>query len=170
MDAVVDEELLGDLSDVSEASDLLVACGFDGVLAEPTDDPGAARAEQESSEALNVLLALPRTTVFVVSRRAPDDVAELMFLSGAKGGLTMITPEELATRRDEQPSAAMIVVDADLATLAAARPGDLVIAVSEDEVLAAGDDEAVPVEVRRVPDALAVIDILVELADLRRHR
>jgi hypothetical protein len=77
------EALLADMAALGEEPTLLVACGFDGALSPDGDD----RAIQQSSEALNVLLALPGTTVAVVSRRPPDEVAELMFLSGSKGGL-----------------------------------------------------------------------------------
>src|SRR6185369_11669256 len=55
-------------------------------LAPDLGDPDDARAEQLSSEALNILLALRDTTVAVVSRRDPEQVAQLMRLSGAKGG------------------------------------------------------------------------------------
>jgi hypothetical protein len=156
----VDEELLGELADVSESPTLLVACGFDGALAEPTDDPDGARAEQQSSEALNVLLALPGTTVAVVSRRPADEVAELMFLSGAKGGLRVVAPEDLGPLRPD--GASMVVVDADPASFASARDGDLVVAVGEYEH---GRDGRF-----RIADAQDVVEVLEELADLRRHR
>lgn len=157
----LDDDLLGDLVDAGERPELLVACGFDGALAEPCDDPDGARAEQESSEALNVLLALPGTTVAVVSRRPVDAVAELMFLSGAKGGLRVVAPEDVEGLRGD--GAAMVVLDVDPASFAAARDGDVVVAVGRDD---AGDLDGW----FRVPDHLGVIDVLEELADLRRNR
>ena len=78
-----DDPLWGALDRVVESPTLLVACAFDGALAPDEGDPAEARAEQVSSEALNVLVALADTTVAVVSDRPRDEVAELMFLSGA---------------------------------------------------------------------------------------
>ena len=80
-----DDALWSALGRVAETPTLLVACVFDGALAAEDGDPADARAEQQSSEALNVLMALSDTTVAVVSHRPADEVAELMFLVRRQG-------------------------------------------------------------------------------------
>jgi hypothetical protein len=154
------EELLGDVAALGDAPTLLVACGFEGALAPPGDD----RALQQSSEALNVLLALPGTAVAVISRRSPDEVSELMFLSGAKGGLRMVTPEEVDALRRELDAVAL-VVDVDPAALAGLTSADLGVLVDED-----ADPDADPEEERRyrVGGAEDVVDVLEELVSARR--
>ena len=154
------DEVVSDLTDVAEAPTLLVACGFDGALAERTADPAAARAEQPSSEALNVLMALADTTVAIVSRRDPDEVAELMFLSGAKVGARVVPPDAVAALRAELAGAALVVVDADPASLAAAGDGDVAVLV--------GDGAGGPGATHVVDDVDEVADVLTELARLRR--
>ena len=57
------DELWRALDRIATTPRLLVACDFDGALAPDLGDPDNARAEQSSSEALNVLLALRNTTV-----------------------------------------------------------------------------------------------------------
>ena len=74
------DDLLADVATFGDNPTILVACGFDGALAYLGDE----RALQQSSAALNVLLALPGTTVAVVSRRPAEEMAELMFLSDAE--------------------------------------------------------------------------------------
>ncbi|WP_157647793.1 hypothetical protein [Actinomycetospora chiangmaiensis] len=154
------EELLGEVAALGDAPTLLVACGFDGALAPPGDD----RALQQSSEALNVLLALPGTTVAVVSRRPADEVAELMFLSGAKGGLRTITPDDVDPLRRELAAVAL-VVDTDPGTLAGLTSDDLGVLVDED-----ADPDADPEEEGRyrVAGAEDVVDVLEELVTARR--
>lgn len=162
MDEDVDEDLLAAVADLAATPQLLVACGFEGALADPAADPDTARADQQCSEALNVLLALPGTTVAVLSGRPAESVAELMFLSGSKGGLRVVAPDELRALRDatlDGGEGTMVVVDVDPASLAAARDGDLVVAV--------GPADAAP-EAYRVDDVDGVIAVLEELADQRR--
>jgi hypothetical protein len=151
-----DDVLWGALDRVSETPTLLVACAFDGALAPDEGDPAQARAEQVSSEALNVLVALADTTVAVVSDRPPDEVAELMFLSGAKGGLRVVAPEGVAALRDEVGATALVAVGVEIT----GRSADVVVGVGED--LGAG----APFEVEDVDD---VADMLEELAGLRRR-
>ena len=137
-----DPALLRALDRLAEVPSLLVACRFDGVLADATDDPVEARAEQESSEALNVLLALPGTRVH-----------ELMFLSGAKGGLRVIDPGGLAALRSELNPSAVMAIGVDPGDTG---PDDLVIEVGVD------------VDGHRVEDVEGVAEILAELVSLRR--
>ncbi len=151
------EELLADMAGLGEAPTLLVACGFDGVLSPDGDD----RAVAQSSEALNVLLALPGTTVAVVSRRPDEEIAELMFLSGAKGGLRMCGPGDVADLCREVGGVAL-VIDVDPESLGGLRPDDVGILVDDDED---PDDD----EVRGVADADEVVEVLEELVSVRRH-
>jgi hypothetical protein len=151
------EELLADMAGLAEAPTLLVAVGFDGALSPDGDD----RAVQQSSEALNVLLALPGTTVAVVSRRPAEEVAELMFLSGAKGGLRMAGPAELV-ELGREVGGVMLVIDVETESLEALRPEDVGVLV---------DDSTDPADdgLRRVADADEVVALLEELVSLRRH-
>lgn len=151
-----DDPLWSALDRVAETPTLLVACAFDGALAPDEGDPEQARVEQVSSEALNVLLALTGTTVAVVSERPRDEVAELMFLSGAKGGARVVAPDEVGALRDEVGATGLVAVGVDVAGTAA----DLVVGVGED--LAPG----APYEVEDVDD---VAELLEELAGLRRR-
>ena len=149
---------MDDLDDLYRALDriastprLLVACDFDGALAPDLGDPDDARAEQTSSEALNVLLALRNTTVAVVSRRDPEQVAQLLRLSGSKGGLRHITPQDVDELRDEVDGTGMIRFQA----------GDLGVSVVIEG--ATGPDSGYEVE-----DTEAVAEVLEELSRLRR--
>lgn len=148
-----DDALWGALDRVAETPTLLVACAFDGALAPDEGDPAQARAEQVSSEALNVLMALHATTVAVVSDRPADEVAELMFLSGAKGGARVVAPEGVTALRAEVGATGMVAVGVDLP---GADPGDVVVGV----------DAPAPYEVEDVDD---VAELLEELAGLRRR-
>ncbi|MDD7941791.1 hypothetical protein PHK61_25560 [Actinomycetospora lutea] len=151
-----DDPLWGALDRVAETPTLLVACAFDGALAPDEGDPAQARAEQVSSEALNVLIALADTTVAVVSDRPLDEVAELMFLSGAKGGGRVVAPEGLGALRDEVGATALVAVGVEIAGSSA----DVVVGVGEH--LGAG----APYVVEDVDD---VAELLEELAGLRRR-
>lgn len=151
-----DDELWGALDRVAETPTLLVACAFDGALAPDDGDPAQARAEQVSSEALNVLMALHATTVAVVSDRPAEEVAELMFLSGSKGGARVVAPEGLGALRDEVGATALVAVG--VAT--AGSSGDVIVGVGEDL------GEGAPYEVEDVDD---VAELLEELAGLRRR-
>lgn len=154
------EELLGEVAALGDAATLLVACGFDGALAPLGDD----RALQQSSEALNVLLALPGTTVAVVTRRPADEIAELMFLSGAKGGLRMVPPDGVDPLRRELGAVAL-VVDTDPDSLAGLTADDLGVLVEAD-----ADPEGDPEHgVYRVAEAEDVVEVLEELVGSRRH-
>jgi hypothetical protein len=144
-----DDALWGALDRVAETPTLLVACAFDGALAPDEGDPAQARAEQVSSEALNVLMALPGTTVAIVSDRPHDEVAELMFRSGSKGGARVVAPEGVAGLRDEVGATAVVAVGVET-------EGDVVVGVG-----APG-----PYEVEDVDD---VAEVLEELASLRRR-
>ncbi len=57
---------------------LLVALDFDGTLAPLVDDPAEARALPAALEAVRALVALPRTSVAVVSGRALESLASVM--------------------------------------------------------------------------------------------
>jgi hypothetical protein len=152
-----DDELWSALDKVAETPNLLVACAFDGALAPDEGDP--ARAEQQSSEALNVLIALPATTVAVVSERPTDEVAELMFLSGAKGGGRVVTPEGVDALRREVGATAVVAVG----VLPDPVPGDDDVVIGLATIL--GTEDA-PYQVEDVDD---VAELLEELASLRRR-
>lgn len=156
------DELWGALDRIAGTPRLLVACGFDGALAPDLGDPANARAEQPSSEALNVLLALPATTVAVVSRRDPDEVAELMLLSGSKGGLRHVAPEDVPRLRGEVDATAAVVVGAGDDAPQDLLPGDLGLTVVPD-----GEPDG-PVAGFVVEDTERVAEVLEELARLRR--
>ena len=151
------EELLADMAELGEAPTLLVAVGFDGALSPDGDD----RAVQQSSEALNVLLALPGTTVAVVSRRPAEEVSELMFLSGAKGGLRMVGPAEIAALNREVGGVAL-VIDVEAESLGGLGATDVGVLVDDD---ADPEDDGL----RRIADADEVVEILEELVSARRH-
>jgi hypothetical protein len=151
------EELLADTAALGEAPTLLVACRFEGALSPDGDD----RAVQQSSEALNVLLALPGTTVAVISRRSAEEVSELMFLSGAKGGLRMCGPGDLTDLRREVGGVAL-VIDVEPESLAGLGPDDVGVLVDDDED---PEDDGL----RRIADADEVVEVLEELVSARRH-
>lgn len=154
------DELWGALDRIACTPRLLVACIFDGGLSPDLGDPDGARAEQQSSEALNVLLALHRTTVAVVSRRDPDEVAELMLLSGSKGGIRYVAPEDVERLRGEVDPTAAVLVGAGDEAPRDVRPGDLALTVATDD---ATDGPGFVVE-----DTERVAEVLEELARLRR--
>lgn len=108
-----------------------------------------------------MLLALPGTTVAVVSRRPPDEVAELMFVSGSKGGLRHCGPDDVADLRRAVGGVAL-VIDTDLDSRARLGPDDVGISVDDDEDTD-GDG------MRRVADADEVVEVLEELVSARRH-
>ncbi|RRO96852.1 trehalose-phosphatase [Corynebacterium bovis] len=58
-----------DIAYLAGVPSLLVACDFDGTLAEFTDEPNTARAVPGAMDALRDLAALPGTTVCVLSGR-----------------------------------------------------------------------------------------------------
>jgi hypothetical protein len=157
------DELLADVAVLGETPRILVACGFEGALAHLGED----RALPESSEALNVLLALPGTVVAVVSDRPAEEMSELMFLSGSKGGLRMIRPEDVGSLREGVDGA--LVIDVDPASLGALRDGDLGVLVDADadrdvDRADAGDGP------HRVVDAEDVVVVLEELVGVRWRR
>ncbi len=156
------DELWGALDRIARTPRLLVACGFDGALAPDFGEPAGARAEQPSSEALNVLLALPGTTVAVVSRRDPEEVAELMLLSGSKGGLRHVAPADVEKLRDEVDATVAVVVGAGDEAPRDLLPGDLGITVM------AADEPENPGSGYVVEDTEVVAEVLEELARLRR--
>ena len=98
-------------------------------------------------------MALSDTTVAVVSHRPADEVAELMFLSGAKGGARVVAPEGVAALRDEVGATAVVAVG--LVPDDEPGAGDVIIGVAAEA----------PYEVEDVDDVCLVLE---ELADLRR--
>jgi hypothetical protein len=156
------DELWRALDRIATTPRLLVACDFDGALAPDLGDPEDARAEQLSSEALNILLALRDTTVAVVSRRDPEEVTQLMLLSGAKGGLRHVAPENVDGLRDEVDATGVIRVRAADEQPHQLRPGDLGITVADE----GGVDDTGSGYV--VDDTEDVAEVLEELARLRR--
>ncbi|GLZ54574.1 hypothetical protein [Actinomycetospora sp. NBRC 106378] len=160
------DELLADVAVLGETPRILVACGFEGALAHLGED----RALPESSEALNVLLALPGTVVAVVSDRPPEEMSELMFLSGSKGGLRMIRPEDVGSLRVGVDSA--LVIDVDPASLEALRDGDLAVLVDADADRDADRDDRTDTGdgPHRVVDAEDVVVVLEELVGVRWRR
>jgi hypothetical protein len=156
------DELWRALEGVATTPRLLVACDFDGALAPDLGDPDDARAEQLSSEALNILLALRDTTVAVVSRRDPEQVAQLMRLSGAKGGLRHVAPEGVDALRGAADATAVVRVNAGGAKPPHLRSGDVVVMVASEGGTEEGDAGYV------VEDSEDVAEVLEELARLRR--
>jgi hypothetical protein len=156
------DQLWRALDRVATTPRLLVACDFDGALAPDLGDPDDARAEQLSSEALNILLALRNTTVAVVSRRDPEQVAQLMLLSGSKGGLRHVAPEGVAGLRDDVDATAVIRFSAGDEEAPPLRSGDLVVSVMNE----GGPDETGSGYL--VEDTEVVSEVLEELARLRR--
>jgi hypothetical protein len=154
------DELWRALEGVATTPRLLVACDFDGALAPDFGDPENARAEQASSEALNVLLALRDTTVAVVSRRDPEEVGQLMRLSGAKGGLRHVGPPDVEGLRETVD--ATVVVRISAGEPPELRAGDLGVAVVDEGDRAEAGSGFV------VADTEAVAEVLEELARLRR--
>ena len=156
------DELWRALDRIATTPRLLVACDFDGGLAPDLGDPDDARAEQLSSEALNILLALRDTTVAVVSRRDPEQVAQLMRLSGAKGGLRHVAPQHVNGLRDEVDATGVIRVSAVDGEPQPLRSGDLGITVlNEDGPAGTGSGYV-------VDDTEDVAEVLEEVARLRR--
>jgi hypothetical protein len=155
------DELWRALDRIATTPRLLVACDFDGGLAPDLGDPDDARAEQLSSEALNILLALRNTTVAVVSRRDPEQVAQLMRLSGAKGGLRHVAPRDVDGLRDAVDATGVIRIGAGDGRSQPLRPGDLGITV-----LNGAQSDGVAGYV--VGDTEDVAEVLEELARLRR--
>jgi hypothetical protein len=156
------DELWRALDRVATTPRLLVACDFDGALAPDLGDPDDARAEQLSSEALNILLALRNTTVAVVSRRDPEQVAQLMLLSGSKGGLRHVPPENVDRLRDEVDATGVIRVSAGDEQPPRLRSGDLGITVLNEDGPSDTGSRYV------VDDTEDVAEVLEELARLRR--
>ena len=156
------DELWRALDRIATTPRLLVACDFDGGLAPDLGDPDDARAEQLSSEALNILLALRDTTVAVVSRRDPEQVAQLMRLSGAKGGLRHVAPQHVDGLRDEVDATGVIRISAGDERPQPLRPGDLGITVLNE------GGQAGTVAGYVVDDTEDVAEVLEELARLRR--
>jgi hypothetical protein len=156
------DELWRALDRVATTPRLLVACDFDGALAPDLGDPDDARAEQASSEALNVLLALRNTTVAVVSRRDPEQVAQLMLLSGSKGGLRHVAPEDVDKLRDDVDATGVIRVSAGNEEPQPLRSDDLGVAVMNGAGLENTGSGYV------VEDTEDVAEVLEELARLRR--
>lgn len=156
------DELWRALDRIATTPRLLVACDFDGALAPDLGDPDGARAEQLSSESLNILLALPRTTVAVVSRRDPEQVAELMLLSGSKGGLRHVAPTDVDRLRDEVDATSVVRLSAVDGEPQQLRAGDLGITVL--------DEEGPPATASgyAVEDTEIAAEVLEELARLRR--
>jgi trehalose-phosphatase len=92
---VTDEDITAELraaiNRLAKVPQLLVACDYDGTLAELVEDPTAATPLPESVAAVRSLASLPQTWVAVVSGRALRDLATLsrlpaeIFLVGSHG-------------------------------------------------------------------------------------
>ena len=70
----VRDRLESRLDDAASAPRLLIACDFDGTLADIVDDPLAARPRHVASRALSALASMPNTLVAIVSGRSLDDL------------------------------------------------------------------------------------------------
>ena len=97
----------------------------------------------------------------VVSRRDPEQVAQLMLLSGSKGGLRHVAPQHVDGLRDEVDATGVIRISAGDERPQPVRPGDLGITVLNE-----GQADGVPGYV--VDDTEDVAEVLEELARLRR--
>ena len=73
----LDSTLLARLDVLAAADVLLVACDFDGTLAEIVLDPASARAQPQAIDALQSLADLARTHVAVVSGRSRRELIGL---------------------------------------------------------------------------------------------
>lgn len=71
-------ELTKEITRVAGAERLLVACDFDGTIAEFVDDPRTAEPAAGVMASLLGLASCPQTTCAVVSARETDDLAERM--------------------------------------------------------------------------------------------
>lgn len=71
-------ELTNEITRVAGAERLLVACDFDGTIAEFVDDPRTAEPAAGVMASLLGLASCPQTTCAVVSARETDDLAERM--------------------------------------------------------------------------------------------
>jgi hypothetical protein len=107
-------------------------------------------------------LALRNTTVAIVSRRDPEQVAELMLLSGSKGGLRHITPEDVDKLRDALDATGVIRLSAGDEEPRHLRPGDLEVTVLNE----GGPQDTGSGYV--VEDTEGVAEVLEELSRLRR--
>ncbi|GAA1895200.1 trehalose-phosphatase [Asanoa iriomotensis] len=74
---LIDPELRAAIGRIARVPQLLIACDYDGTLAEIVADPTQAVPLPESVAAIRALAALPQTTVAVVSGRALRDLATL---------------------------------------------------------------------------------------------
>ena len=98
------------------ASDLLlVALDFDGTVSPLEDDPMSARMLPAAREAVNALVATPRTTVAFVSGRslvdlrviAEHDDASRVLLAGSHGAEFWIPGEGVVSHGEEEGDAAL---------------------------------------------------------------
>ncbi|RLZ03755.1 trehalose-phosphatase, partial [Kocuria tytonicola] len=93
-----DDSLSQALAAAAASDCLLVALDFDGTLAPFTQDPADSRPLPAAQQALDALVALPRTTVAVVSGRPLDflrtvvDPQRRMVLSGSHGAEVDLGP------------------------------------------------------------------------------
>ncbi len=108
---------------------VLVACDYDGTLAEHVDDPDRAFPVRESIIALRSLAALPDTHVAVISGRAMRDLASLsrlpdeIHLVGSHGSEF---EAGFVTGLDDPARVLLDGLTADLRQMAASVPGSLV--------------------------------------------
>lgn len=75
--------LEGRLDAIARQTTILVATDYDGTIAPIVEDPAKAAPHREALVALNLLVALPRTHVAVISGRSLADLARLTGLPGA---------------------------------------------------------------------------------------
>ena len=103
-----DEFAMADaLGRVATAERLLVALDFDGTLAPEVDSPLAARALPEAQDAILRLVALPDTTVALVSGRALDS---LIHVADAPDSVLLVGSHGVEYRIDGE---AEVTLDAD---------------------------------------------------------
>jgi trehalose-phosphatase len=65
------------LTDVATSDQILIACDYDGTLAELVDDPSEARPRQDAMSALRALALLDHTSVGIVSGRPLRELAAM---------------------------------------------------------------------------------------------
>lgn len=117
------------IDNVASSPVVLVACDYDGTLADHVDDPDRAFPVRESIIALRSLAALPDTHVAVISGRAVRDLASLsrlpdeIHLVGSHGSEF---EAGYVTGLDDPARALLDGLTSDLRAVAAGTPGALV--------------------------------------------
>ena len=86
-----------ELDRIAAAERLLIALDFDGTVSPLVDEPLSARMLPHAREALDVLAALPDTTVALVSGRTLADLKVIAEYERVGHGLADKPPQELQT-------------------------------------------------------------------------